>query len=372
MSEAVTLRDIYRARQVIGAQVRRTPIAPSDALTQRVGAPVHLKLEHRQTTGSFKLRGAHNAIARAAAGAQSPRRGRGLDRQSRPRPCLRRRGRRACAASSACRRLVPRNKVEAIRGARGRGAHRRRSQDDAQAEVDRLVAEEGLAMLPPFDHPDIIAGQGTLGPRADRGPAGASTTVLVPLSGGGLIAGVALRVKAAGPQIRVIGVSMARGARDAGEPGGRPPGPGRGAAHARRLAGRRHRPRQPLDVPHGPRPGRRVCCWSRGGDRRRRPPCLLARAGDRRGQRRGRHRARCSPGRCGRPGRPRSCSPAATSTWRCTARLISGDEPRAAELTPSPGRWSCHEGRAALQPRRIRRAASPRPGRHGRRAASTC
>jgi threonine dehydratase len=107
--------------------------------------------------------------------------------------------------------LVPGNKVEGIRrlGAEIRTVGR--SQDDAQAEVDRLVTEEGLTMLPPFDHPDIIAGQGTLGleliedcPELD--------TVLVPLSGGGLIAGTALAVKAAQPKAKVIGVSMARGA----------------------------------------------------------------------------------------------------------------------------------------------------------------
>ncbi|RWI28725.1 MAG: pyridoxal-phosphate dependent enzyme, partial [Mesorhizobium sp.] len=68
------------------------------------------------------------------------------------------------------------------------------SQDDAQQEVDRLVAEEGLVMLPPFDHPDIAAGQGTLGLEIlEQVPEAAS--VLVPLSGGGLAAGVAAAVK---------------------------------------------------------------------------------------------------------------------------------------------------------------------------------
>ncbi|RWM22748.1 pyridoxal-phosphate dependent enzyme, partial [Mesorhizobium sp.] len=68
------------------------------------------------------------------------------------------------------------------------------SQDDAQQEVDRLVAEEGLVMLPPFDHPDIIAGQGTLGLELmEQVPDAAA--VLVPLSGGGLAAGVAAAVK---------------------------------------------------------------------------------------------------------------------------------------------------------------------------------
>src|SRR5690606_6096035 len=86
-----------------------------------------------------------------------------------------------------------------------------RSQDDAQAEVARLVADAGMSEIPPFDHRDVIAGQGTIGlelledaPELD--------TVLVPLSGGGLIAGVTIAIKAMKPQVRVIGLSMERGA----------------------------------------------------------------------------------------------------------------------------------------------------------------
>ncbi|TIQ61474.1 MAG: pyridoxal-phosphate dependent enzyme, partial [Mesorhizobium sp.] len=96
------------------------------------------------------------------------------------------------------------------------------SQDDAQQEVDRLVAEEGLVMLPPFDHPDIIAGQGTLGLEIMEQVTDAAS-VLVPLSGGGLAAGVAAAVKGVSSDTKVIGVSMARGAAmkaslDAGRP----------------------------------------------------------------------------------------------------------------------------------------------------------
>jgi len=85
------------------------------------------------------------------------------------------------------------------------------SQDDAQGEVDRLVASEGLTMLPPFDLPEIIAGQGTLGVEILE-DAPDTAMVLVPLSGGGLIAGVALAVKTLNPAVRVVGVSMERGA----------------------------------------------------------------------------------------------------------------------------------------------------------------
>src|SRR3546814_9434895 len=85
------------------------------------------------------------------------------------------------------------------------------SQDDAQVEVDRLVAEEGMFALPPFDHPDVIAGQGTLGLEMREGLPEAET-LLVPLSGGGLIAGIAMAAKTLKPSVRIIGVSMQRGA----------------------------------------------------------------------------------------------------------------------------------------------------------------
>ena len=208
MPHAVTLRDIYRARQAIGASIRRTPLASSDALTDAVGTPVHLKLEHTQLTGSFKLRGAENAIAglspeekaRGVVGVSTGNHGRGLARAARQA------GVRCVICMS---RLVPRNKVEGIQalGAEVRivGA----SQDEAQGEVDRLVGH-GMTMLPPFDHPHIIAGQGTLGLEILEDLPDVET-VIVPLSGGGLIAGVACALKSASAQIRVVGVTMERG-----------------------------------------------------------------------------------------------------------------------------------------------------------------
>jgi threonine dehydratase len=210
MTAAITLSDIYAARQRIGDRVRRTPINPSPCLSERLGVPVHLKLEHHQITGSFKLRGATNAVlsldeaekARGVVGVSTGNHGRGLAF------ACKQAGARCIICMSE---LVPANKVESIRAL---GAEVRivgRSQDDAQVEVDRLVDDEGMVMLPPFDHPDIIAGQGTLGleiiediPNVD--------TILVPLSGGGLISGVALAVKTARPNAKVIAITMERGA----------------------------------------------------------------------------------------------------------------------------------------------------------------
>ncbi|TIX41696.1 MAG: hydroxyectoine utilization dehydratase EutB, partial [Mesorhizobium sp.] len=193
----------------------------SQSLPDRVGQPIHLKLEHHQTTGAFKLRGASNAIAslspedktRGVVAASTGNHGRALAHAARLD------GIRAVICMS---RLVPDNKLDAIRRL---GAEIRivgNSQDDAQKEVEKLVAEQGLVMLPPFDHPDIIAGQGTLGLEIiEQVPDAAS--VLVPLSGGGLASGVAAAVKGVSPNTKVIGVTMARGAAmkaslDAGRP----------------------------------------------------------------------------------------------------------------------------------------------------------
>jgi threonine dehydratase len=208
--DTITLADVLAARRRIAGIVRRTLIEPSPSLSDITGAPVHLKLEHRQITGSFKLRGAANAMlslpeedrARGVVGVSTGNHGRGLAHAARMA------GVRCIICMSS---LVPRNKVEAIRAL---GAEVRivgTSQDDAQVEVDRLVREESMTMLPPFDHADIIAGQGTLGLEIVEDCPEAAT-VLVPLSGGGLISGVALALKTAKPGIRVIGVSMERGA----------------------------------------------------------------------------------------------------------------------------------------------------------------
>lgn len=217
----VTLQHIRAARDRISPKIKWTPTVLSQSLSERFGNPVHLKLEHHQTTGSFKLRGASNAVAslaprekaRGVVAATTGNHGRALAHAAK----LERMRAVICMS-----RLVPENKLDAIRRL---GAEIRivgNSQDDAELEVQRLVAEEGLVMLPPFDHPDIIAGQGTLGLEVvEQVPDAAA--VLVPVSGGGLASGIAAAVKGIGLGTKVIGVSMARGAAmkaslDAGRP----------------------------------------------------------------------------------------------------------------------------------------------------------
>jgi threonine dehydratase len=194
---------------------------PSASLGAIAGVPVHLKLESRQTTGSFKLRGASNAVAllgaeerrRGVVAASTGNHGRALAYAAK------REGIRAVICMS---RLVPDNKLAEIRRLGATVRIIGDSQDDAQEEVERLVREEGLVMVPPFDHPHVVAGQGTLGLELIEAVPEAET-VLVPLSGGGLAAGIAAAVKGASPSTRVVGVSMRRGAAmkaslDAGRP----------------------------------------------------------------------------------------------------------------------------------------------------------
>ncbi|WP_375554592.1 hydroxyectoine utilization dehydratase EutB [Roseovarius mucosus] len=201
------LADVYAAAQVISGVADRTPLVPSPYMSAVTGDDFLLKLENMQPIGAFKLRGALNAVAGAqdAAGVtccSTGNHGRGVAYAARAR------GLRAVICMSD---LVPQAKVEGIRAL---GAEVRiigRSQDAAQTEVERLVAEDGLTEISPFDDPLVIAGQGTIGleimaARPD------TQTLLVPLSGGGLAAGVALAAKTIKPSLRVIGISMDRGA----------------------------------------------------------------------------------------------------------------------------------------------------------------
>lgn len=209
MTGDLRLIDLFMARQRLRGHVLHTPLQHSPSLSRVTGGAVHLKLECRQTTGSFKLRGATNALlsleatarTRGVVAVSTGNHGRALAYAAK------RLGVRAVICMS---RLVPANKVDAIR-ALGAEVHITGvSQDEAEQEVVRLVNEAGLTFVPPFDHPDVIAGQGTVGLELLDDLPGVDT-VLVPLSGGGLLAGTALALKSASATIRVIGVTMERG-----------------------------------------------------------------------------------------------------------------------------------------------------------------
>jgi threonine dehydratase len=208
--QALVASQIFLARRAIAPFIRRTPLIRSDSLSERLGREVHLKLESLRETGSFKLRGATNRLSWLT----DEERARGVVLSStgnHARGCAyagRRLGIRVVVCMSE---LVPRNKVDAV-GAQG--AEVRivgRSQDEAEVEAKRLARDEGLVFVSPFDDAGVICGQGTIGlelledmPDVD--------TVLVPLSGGGLIGGIALALKSANPAISVVGITMERGA----------------------------------------------------------------------------------------------------------------------------------------------------------------
>lgn len=203
-----TLADIYAARRALAGTAIRTPLIPSPHMSQLCGRDFLLKLENTQPIGAFKLRGAANAVFALRDGVagvtccSTGNHGRGVAYAARA---------RGIAAVICMSSLVPQTKIDGIRAL---GAEVRicgNSQDEALAESQRLCETEGLVEISPFDDPQVIAGQGTIGLEIleDR-PDIAS--LLVPLSGGGLAAGVALAAKSVNPGIRVIGISMDRGA----------------------------------------------------------------------------------------------------------------------------------------------------------------
>lgn len=200
---SVTLDQIRAAAARIRDHVAETPLLRDDALSARLGQPVLMKCEYRQPTGAFKLRGATNALlslgpARGVVTASTGNHGRALAHAARA---------LGLPATVCLSRLVPENKVAAVRDLGATVRITGDSQDDAMAEVARAVADQGLTEIPPFDHPAVVAGQGTIGLEI-----GAPDAVLVPLSGGGLAAGIAVAIKALSPMTRVIGVSMENGA----------------------------------------------------------------------------------------------------------------------------------------------------------------
>lgn len=205
---AFALSNIMAARQTIAGIADGTPFVPSPFMSQKAGTEFLLKLENMQPIGAFKLRGAVNAVMNLPEGVtgvtccSTGNHGRGVAYAA---------AHRGIKAVICMSNLVPQAKVDGIKALRAEVRICGKSQDDALAESLRLVASEGLVEISPFDDPQVIAGQGTIGlemlqARPDLG------AILVPLSGGGLAAGVAVAAKAINPDIKVIGISMDRGA----------------------------------------------------------------------------------------------------------------------------------------------------------------
>jgi threonine dehydratase len=206
MSE-VTLADVEAARQILTGVSIETPMEESRWLSALVGGPVSLKCENLQRTGSFKARGAYVRISRLS----PEERARGVVAASA--------GNHAQGVALAAQLLgiratvfmpegAPIPKEKATRGYGAEVVFEGRYLEDALIAARRFEAETGAVLIHPFDHADIVAGQGTCGLEIlEQAPD--VETVLVPTGGGGLLAGIAIAVKALRPDVRVVGVQAA-------------------------------------------------------------------------------------------------------------------------------------------------------------------
>jgi len=184
---------------------RETPLEAAPQLSARLGNKLLLKREDMQDVFSFKLRGAYNKMAHLSA----EQLGRGVIAASAGNHAQ---GVALAASRLGCRAIIvmpvttPQVKVDAVRA---RGAHvvlHGDSYSDAYARALELQAEQELTFVHPFDDPDVIAGQGTIGMEILRQHPGAIDAIFVAIGGGGLIAGVAAYVKQLRPEIRIVGV----------------------------------------------------------------------------------------------------------------------------------------------------------------------
>lgn len=200
--------DIAAAREAITGIAVQTPVVGSQALSEKCGAGISLKLENLQVTGSFKVRGAANMILSLS----------DEERSGGVVTCSSGNHGRAVAyvaellgipATICLPEWIDPAKLEAIRNHGAETVLHGNTYDEAEIRSFEIRDERGLSYIHPFDDPHVIAGQGTIGLElVEQIPS--LRMVIVPLSGGGLVSGVALAVKSHDPSIRVIGVSAER------------------------------------------------------------------------------------------------------------------------------------------------------------------
>ena len=197
--------EVSRAAETVSKSLRATPARLSEHFSEQLGMEVYLKPENFQRTGSFKVRGAIYALSRlnksqknwGVITASAGNHGQGVA---------------FAAKQMGVRALVvmpestPNTKLDAVRALGAETELCGVNFDEAYARAKEIEAERGLVMIPPFDHPDVIAGQGTVAHEVleevpDVG------TIVVPVGGGGLISGVAAAVKTRRPDVRIVGVA---------------------------------------------------------------------------------------------------------------------------------------------------------------------
>lgn len=205
----ITLEDVRAAAGRLRGVAHRTPVLRSTTLDERTGARVFVKAECFQRVGAFKFRGAYHAISRLS----EVERARGVATFSS--------GNHAQAVALAARLLgttavivmpedTPAVKLDATRGYGAEIVFYDRYGEDREALGRALAAERGLTLIPPYEHPDVMAGQGTVALELleETGPL---DVLVVCVGGGGLIAGCATAAKGLQPDIRVVGVEPVDG-----------------------------------------------------------------------------------------------------------------------------------------------------------------
>jgi threonine dehydratase len=211
MTDIVQLayRDVEQAAERIKGAAHRTPVLTSRTADSLAGARLFFKCENLQRMGAFKFRGAYNAIARFT------------DEQRRAGVLTYSSGNHAQAIALAASLVgihatiimphdAPELKVHATRGYGGEVIVYDRYKENREEIGRRLAQERGMVLIPPYDHPDVICGQGTAAKELFE-ESGQLDVLLVPLGGGGLLAGCALAARALSPSCKVIGVEPEAG-----------------------------------------------------------------------------------------------------------------------------------------------------------------
>ena len=208
-SPSPTYEDVAAAASRLLGHAHRTPVLRSSTIDGRLGAQLHFKCENFQRMGAFKFRGAFNALSRFTA---EQRRGGVLAFSS---------GNHAQAIALSARLLempaailmphdAPASKVEATEGYGAEVIQFDRYTQDREALATQLASERKMTLIPPYDHPDVIAGQGTAAKELFD-EAGELDALFVCLGGGGLLSGCALAARSLSPRCKVYGVEPEAG-----------------------------------------------------------------------------------------------------------------------------------------------------------------
>lgn len=201
----INLDKVYQARERIEPLINRTPLIQSSILSAKWNKNISLKLENLQPTGAFKIRGAANAIL--CLSEKQKKRGVVTVSTGNHGKAIAYLGNKLGIRAVICiSELVPKVKIEAMKALGAEVIIIGKNQDEATEHAFKMEQEEGLCFVSAFDDPEVIAGQGTVALEIlEKQPE--TDTMIVPLSGGGLMSGMALTAKAINPKIKMIGVT---------------------------------------------------------------------------------------------------------------------------------------------------------------------